>query len=65
MGCLFHDGSKQVVSTRLSMAASAVEVFQAPAAIVGEALGEYRGRVISLHQAIQLENRDYLMGGFG
>ena len=31
----------------------------------GEALGEYRGRVLSLLQALKLEDRDYLMGGFG
>ena len=31
----------------------------------GELLGEYRGRVLSLVQAHKLENRDYLMGGFG
>ena len=31
----------------------------------GEVLGEYYGRVLSLRQATQLENRDYLMGGFG
>eukprot|EP00967_Tisochrysis_lutea_P130527 scaffold225907_cov32-Tisochrysis_lutea.AAC.1 len=31
----------------------------------GELLGEYHGRVLSLYQATQLENRDYLMGGFG
>ena len=28
----------------------------------GEAIGEYRGRVLSLRQAQLLENRDYLMG---
>ena len=31
----------------------------------GEPLGEYRGRVLSLLQAHRLEDRDYLMGGFG
>ena len=31
----------------------------------GEVLGEYYGLVLSLLQAYQLENRDYLMGGFG
>ena len=31
----------------------------------GEVLGEYYGRVLSLLQAHQLEDRDYLMGGFG
>lgn len=31
----------------------------------GAPLGEYRGRVLSLLQAHQLEDRDYLMGGFG
>ena len=31
----------------------------------GAWLGEYRGRVLSLLQAHQLEDRDYLMGGFG
>ena len=31
----------------------------------GEQLGEYRGRVLSLLQATRLEDRDYLMGGFG
>ena len=31
----------------------------------GEALGDYYGRVLSLLQAYQLEDRDYLMGGFG
>ena len=31
----------------------------------GEALGEYYGQVLSLWQAMNLENRDYLMGGFG
>ena len=31
----------------------------------GEELGVYRGRVLSLLQAHKLENRDYLMGGFG
>ena len=28
-------------------------------------LGEYRGQVLSLLQAYKLEDRDYLMGGFG
>lgn len=28
-------------------------------------LGEYYGQVLSLWQAMNLENRDYLMGGFG
>ena len=32
---------------------------------VGDVLGEYRGRVLSLLQAHRLEDRDYLMGGFG
>ena len=31
----------------------------------GEELGEYYGRVLSLLQAHQLVDRDYLMGGFG
>ena len=31
----------------------------------GELIGEYRGRVLSLLQAHKLEDRDYLMGGFG
>ena len=31
----------------------------------GEVLGTYRGRVLSLLQAHLLEDRDYLMGGFG
>ena len=31
----------------------------------GEELGTYRGRVLSLLQAHLLEDRDYLMGGFG
>lgn len=31
----------------------------------GEVLGEYYGRVLTLYQATRLENRDYLMGGFG
>ena len=31
----------------------------------GDLLGVYRGRVLSLLQAHQLEDRDYLMGGFG
>ena len=31
----------------------------------GELLGEYRGRVLSLLQATRLQDRDYLMGGFG
>ena len=31
----------------------------------GETLGEYRGRVLTLLQAHKLEDRDYLMGGFG
>ena len=31
----------------------------------GAWLGEYRGRVLSLLQATQLADRDYLMGGFG
>lgn len=31
----------------------------------GDALGEYRGRVLTLLQAHRLEDRDYLMGGFG
>ena len=31
----------------------------------GEHLGDYYGRVLSLLQAHQLEDRDYLMGGFG
>jgi hypothetical protein len=31
----------------------------------GEVLGEYHGRVLTLYQAARLENRDYLMGGFG
>ena len=31
----------------------------------GEMLGEYYGQVLSLWQAMNLENRDYLMGGFG
>ena len=31
----------------------------------GAWLGEYRGRVLSLLQATQLVDRDYLMGGFG
>ena len=30
----------------------------------GKALGEYYGQVLSLWQAMNLENRDYLMGGF-
>lgn len=38
----------------------ATRVFEA-----GEALGEYYGQVLSLWQAMNLENRDYLMGGFG
>jgi len=40
-------------------------LFAARAFGVGEVLGEYHGRVLSLYQATQLENRDYLMGGFG
>ncbi|KAJ8608267.1 hypothetical protein CTAYLR_007264 [Chrysophaeum taylorii] len=32
---------------------------------VGEVVCEYRGRVLSLVQALRLPNRDYLMGGFG
>ena len=40
-------------------------LFAARAFGEGEVLGEYRGRVLSLHQAHLLENRDYLMGGFG
>ena len=40
--------------------ADATRVFEA-----GEALGEYYGQVLSLWQAMNLENRDYLMGGFG
>ena len=31
----------------------------------GAPLGEYRGRVLSLLQATRLQDRDYLMGGFG
>ncbi len=31
----------------------------------GEVLGEYYGRALSLLQAINLKDRDYLMGGFG
>lgn len=31
----------------------------------GEELGEYYGQVLSLWQAMNLQNRDYLMGGFG
>ena len=31
----------------------------------GEVLGEYYGLVLSLLQAYRLEDRDYLMGGFG
>lgn len=31
----------------------------------GEKVCDYRGRVLSLLQATRLENRDYLMGGFG
>ncbi|KAL3912842.1 MAG: hypothetical protein SGPRY_008197, partial [Prymnesium sp.] len=31
----------------------------------GETLGRYHGRVLSLLQAHQLEDKDYLMGGFG
>ena len=31
----------------------------------GAVLGEYRGQVLSLLQAYKLEDRDYLMGGFG
>jgi len=38
----------------------ATRVFEA-----GEALGEYYGQVLSLWQAMNLDNRDYLMGGFG
>lgn len=40
-------------------------LFAARAFAAGAVLGEYRGRVLSLHQAVLLENRDYLMGGFG
>ena len=31
----------------------------------GEELGEYYGRVLSLLEALNLTDRDYLMGGFG
>ena len=31
----------------------------------GEVLGEYYGRVLSLLQVMKLQNRDYVMGGFG
>ena len=31
----------------------------------GEVLGQYYGRVLSLLQVMKLENRDYVMGGFG
>jgi hypothetical protein len=31
----------------------------------GEELGEYYGRVLSLLEAYRLEDRDYLIGGFG
>ena len=31
----------------------------------GDLLGVYRGRVLYLLQAHQLEDRDYLIGGFG
>lgn len=31
----------------------------------GEKVCDYRGKVLSLAQAMRLENRDYLMGGFG
>jgi hypothetical protein len=40
-------------------------LFATRAYAAGELIGEYYGRVLSLHQATQLENRDYLMGGFG
>jgi hypothetical protein len=33
--------------------------------VVGEVLGLYYGRVLSLVEATRLSNRDYLMGGFG
>jgi hypothetical protein len=33
--------------------------------VAGEVLGEYYGRVLTMYQAARLENRDYLMGGFG
>ena len=31
----------------------------------GEVLGQYYGRVLSLLQVMKLQNRDYVMGGFG
>ena len=40
-------------------------LFAARAFGEGEVLGEYRGQVLSLLQAYKLEDRDYLMGGFG
>lgn len=40
-------------------------LFAAREFAVGDTLGEYRGRVLSLLQATRLEDRDYLMGGFG
>jgi len=40
-------------------------LFAVRAFAVGEVLGRYRGVVLTLSKAAKLENRDYLMGGFG
>jgi len=54
------------VEVRLSKVQGAGEgLFAARVFEAGEVLGEYYGQVLSLWQAMNLENRDYLMGGFG
>ena len=55
---------------RLRVAPSTIEgagegLFATQAIAATETIGFYRGEVLTLREALQLKDRDYLMGGFG
>ena len=55
---------------RLRVAPSTIEgagegLFATQAIAADETIGFYRGEVLTLREALQLKDRDYLMGGFG
>ena len=55
---------------RLRVAPSTIEgagegLFATQAIAAHETIGFYRGEVLTLREALQLKDRDYLMGGFG
>ena len=55
---------------RLRVAPSTIKapargLFATQAIAAHEAIGFYRGEVLTLREALQLKDRDYLMGGFG